>query len=104
MDTGRGYGSQFQTRAQPVYPTRVPAGFWTFSIWPLRFHPISKLEYFRINKVSKTATSTVETKGIKPSRKITERRAVKTGTPPYRRRGWFNLQRHGDGTGEAVYA
>jgi hypothetical protein len=93
MDTGRGYtcgfvpagvheygyGSRFQTRAQPAYPTRVPAGFWTFIIWPLvcdtscfKFnsilmlhivlHTSSKLEYFRINNVSKTANSTVETK------------------------------------------
>jgi hypothetical protein len=42
-------------------------------------------------------------RAIRPSRKITGRRAVKTVTPPYRRRSCFSLKRYGNGTVESVY-
>ncbi|KAJ7307632.1 hypothetical protein DFH08DRAFT_824161 [Mycena albidolilacea] len=62
MNTGRGYTREF-----------VPAGVRGYGcsksnsilMLHIALHPSSRLEYFRINKVSKTVNSTVETKGPK---------------------------------------
>ncbi|KAJ7803113.1 hypothetical protein B0H14DRAFT_3778696 [Mycena olivaceomarginata] len=61
-DTVQCAGMRKDGHGSRVHPRVCTRGFLDIHYLVVALHPSSKLEYFRINKVSKTANSTVETK------------------------------------------